>query len=80
MMGLVQPIMAVPHLTPTFNATPTNLAPPPANDKPEQLEYSLYIDSKESERKKKNPDKIIEKAHSGIYVNMVIQLFILFSL
>ena len=49
MMGLDQPILSVPHLTPTSTATPTNLAAPAlASEKPEQFEYSLYIDIKES--------------------------------
>ena len=56
LMGLVQPILSVPHLSPT-NATPTNLAPPPSNEKPEQFEYSLYIDSKESEKNSGNSNE-----------------------
>ena len=48
MMGLVQPILSVPHLTPTSSVTPTNM--PPASEKPEQMEYSLLIDSKENSK------------------------------
>lgn len=45
-MGLVQPIVSVPQLTPTASTSLTNIAPP-ILEKPEQLEYSLYITGKE---------------------------------